>query len=75
MGGGVSVVYDKSIFVGYLMPNRFYTYRIYMIYKYTLLKAFLNDPEPTFNHIVKWFQVLLYNSHNLTSVICLYVFK
>ena len=25
-----------------------------------------------FLHTVKWFQVLLYNSHNLTSVICLH---
>ena len=26
----------------------------------------------SFLHIVKWFQVLLYNTHNLTSVICLH---
>ena len=28
--------------------------------------------EYFFLHTVKWFQVLLYNSHNLTSVICLH---
>ena len=32
--------------------------------------TFLNEPK-LFLHTVKWFQVSLYNSHNLTSVICL----
>ena len=35
-----------------------------------MLITFLNKPE-LFLHTVKWFQVLLYNSHNLTLVIFL----
>ena len=42
-----------------------------MIYKH-----FVDDvhkwPWAFFLHRVKWFQVLLYNSHNLSSVICLH---
>ena len=29
--------------------------------------------QSSLSHIVKWFQVLQYNSHNLTSVIYLYI--
>ena len=40
-----------------------------MIYKHILLVTFLNTPELIFFwHTVKWFQVLPYNSYNLTSV-------
>ena len=44
-----------------------------MMMKYILQITFLNDPELFFFflHTVKCFQVLLHNSHNLTSVICL----
>ena len=39
--------------------------------KHSLSITFLNEPELFFSHTVKWFQVFLYNNHNLTSVICL----
>ena len=46
---------------------------IYMICKHILQITFWNKPRLFFFlHTVKWFQVLLYNSQNLTSVICLY---
>ena len=45
-----------------------------MICYLILFITFLNNPEIIFLHAVKWFQVLLYNSHNLT-VICLHKFK
>ena len=45
---------------------------ITMIWKHILLLTFLKKPELFFLHTVKWFQILLYNSHNLTSVICLH---
>ena len=38
-----------------------------------MLITFLNEPE-LFFHTVKWFQVLLHNSHNLTSVIYLHTY-
>ena len=41
-----------------------------MICKHILLITFLNEPDASLP-TVKWFQVLLCNSHNLTSVICL----
>ena len=44
----------------------------YMICKHILLMTFLNKPKFFFPH--KWFQVLLYNSHDLTSVIYLHIF-
>ena len=37
-----------------------------MICKFLLLLIFLNDPELFLLSTIKWFQVLLYNSHNLT---------
>ena len=43
---------------------------ICMICKH-ILEIFLNELE-FFLHTVKWFKVLLCNSHNLTSVICLH---
>ena len=54
-------------------PNPVYTYisNIYMICKHILLITFLNKSE-LFLHTVKRFQVLLYNSHYLTWVICLH---
>ena len=48
-----------------------YILNIYMTYKHFLLITFLNEPE-IFLHTVKWFQVLLYISQNLTPVICLH---
>ena len=42
-----------------------------MDYKHILLMLFLKELE-LFLHTVKWFQVLLYNSHNLAPVICLF---
>ena len=39
-----------------------------MTCEHILLITFLNEPE-LFLHTVKWFQVLLHNSHSLTSVI------
>ena len=59
--------------VCYLIPNRLYTYilNIYMIGKHILLITFVSKPE-LFLHTAKWFQVLLYDSHNLASVICLH---
>ena len=48
-----------------------YTLDIYMICEHILLITFLNKPELFFAHI-KWSQVFLYDSHNLTSVICLH---
>ena len=44
---------------------------IYIICKHISYKTFLNKPE-LFFHTVKWPQALLYNSHNLRSVIYLH---
>ena len=46
-----------------------------MIHGYILLNTFLNEPELFFLYTVKWFQVLLHNSHNSTSVICLHTVR
>ena len=50
----------------YLIPNPVYTYilNIYMICKHILSITLLNESELFFLHTVKWFQELLYNSHN-----------
>ena len=55
------------------MANHFCTYilNIYRIWKHILSITFLNELS-SFLHTVKWFQVLLYNSYNSTSVICLH---
>ena len=55
------------------MPNPVYAYilDIYMVCKQVLLITFLNEPEIICLRTVKWFQVLLYNTNNLTSVVCL----
>ena len=57
--------------IGYLTPNPLYTYilNIYMICKHIL---YIKIRLSSFLHTIKWFQVLLYNSHNLKSVICLH---
>ena len=62
-----------AILIGYLMryPAHTYISNIYMICKHILLRTYLNELE-LFFHTVKWFQVLLYNIHNITSVICLH---
>ena len=56
-----------STIVVYLMPNHLYKYisNIHMIFKDNLLITFCNKPK-VFLHTVKWFQVMLYNSHSLT---------
>ena len=55
-------------------PTCFY---IYINYVYDLQTHFVDNilkwAWALFLHTVKWFQVLLYNSHNLTSVICLHI--
>ena len=43
-----------------------------MICKHILWITILNKPELILLQTVKWFQVLLYNSHNLISIICLH---
>ena len=43
---------------------------MYMIWEHILWITFLNEPELFFLYTVKWFQLFLYNSHNLVSVIC-----
>ena len=56
------------------MPNTFYTY-ISDIYIYDLSTHFIDNILKWACALfctVKWFQVLLYNSHNLTSVIFLH---
>ena len=45
---------------------------LHMICKHILWRTFVNKHELIFLNTVKWFQVLLYISHNLTLVICLY---
>ena len=59
--------YSISTIVGYLNP--FYT--LNMNCKHIFLIKFLNELSLFFLHTVKGFQVLLCNSNNLTSVICL----
>ena len=44
-----------------------------MICKHIFLITFWNESKLIFWHTVKGFQVLLYNNHNLVSVICLYI--
>ena len=65
----------QSTLVGEFMPNpvNAYILKIYINCKPILLIILLNDPELIFLHIVKWFQVLLYISKNLTSVIYLHI--
>ena len=60
--------------VGYWMPNPLYKYLFIICDLYThLVDNILNKSELIFfMHTVKWFHVLLYNCHNLTSVICLH---
>ena len=55
------------------MPIAFYTYirRIYTICKYIFVNNILKW-DWALLHIFKRFPVLLYNSHNLTSLICLH---
>ena len=62
--------YGISTNIGHLMPNPVYTYilNIYLICK----NIVDNEAELFFFHTVKLFQVLLYNSHSLTSVIYLH---
>ena len=46
-----------------------------MVCKHIFLISFLNMAELIFIHTVKWIQVFVCNSHNLTSAICLIAFK
>ena len=41
-----------------------HTYQIYMICKHILFVTFLNEPELTFFHTIKLFQVFLSNTNN-----------
>ena len=63
-----------STIVSNLMPNNVYRY-ILNIYIYDLSTHFIDNilkqTRAFFSHTVKWFHVFLYNSHNLTSIICL----
>ena len=53
-----------------------YVHIKYMICKDILPITFLNEPELLFFlQTVKWLQVLLCNSNNLTSVICMHTLK
>ena len=73
---GLVGFYGISTIVGYLMPNPLYTYvlSIYMICKHFEDNIFKWARVHFLLHTVKWFQVFLYNSHNLTAVICLHTF-
>ena len=74
--------YGISTIVGYLMPNPLYTYilDIYDLvgfYGISTIVGYLM-PNPLYTYILfglVGFQVLLYDSNNLTSVICLHIFK
>ena len=44
-----------------------------MICKHILLISFLNEAELIFLYTVKWFQVFLFKSNNLTLVIYLHI--
>ena len=44
--------YGMSTIVGHFMPNHFYTYIKYMIFKHILLIAFLNELSSFFLHTV-----------------------
>ena len=70
---GLVGFYGISTIVGYLMPNPLYTYisNIYDLQTYFVDNILIRSLS-SFLHIVQWFQVLQYNSHNLTSVICLH---
>ena len=62
---GLVWFYGISTIVGYLMPNPFYTYKIYVICKHILQITFLNEPELIFFlHVVKWFHLFLSNMNN-----------
>ena len=85
---GLVWFYGISTIVGYLMPNPVYTYIKYIICKRfvdnilnepELIFCTQLNGFKYFNllliiclHKVKWFQVLLCNSHSLISVICLH---
>ena len=68
--------YGISTFAGYLMPNPLYVY-IFIKYIYDLWIHFVNNilkwAWALFLQTVKWFWVLLYNNHNLASVICVHI--
>ena len=68
--------YDISTIVDYLMPNDLHTYILNI---YFLLTQFVDNifkrARAHFLYTVKWFPLLLYNSNNLTPVICLHTFK
>ena len=71
---GLVWFYGISTILGYLMPNPIHTYtlNIYMICEYILLDNILKQIWALFCTQLNDFKVLLYNSHNLTSVICLH---
>ena len=64
-----------SNLVGYSMLNIVYTYIKYMICEQIVCwQHFLKESEPIWLHVVKYFQVLLFNI-NPTSDICLHSVK
>ena len=74
--------YGLSTIVVYYAKSSLYIYQIHMICKYKSEIIFFNGTELICLHASKWFQLLLYNSHNLTSVIylqilfiCNFIFK
>ena len=55
--------YGISTFVGYFVPNRFYTY-ILTIIKSSFLENVFSEPERIFSHTVKWFHLFQSNTNN-----------
>ena len=77
VGGQYTTVwfYGKSNIERYLIQNLFVnTYQIHGLWTCFLDKIF-NRAWDYFLHAVKWFQVMLFNSYDITSPICLYAFK
>ena len=74
--------YDKLVII-YCVLSLIYTdyipSGIYIYIHASFLKSHFGDINLkrawAFLYKAKWFQVLLYNSHSLTSVICLHTFK
>ena len=57
----------------YIIQSCLYTYIKYIYDLETILLEYSQTSLKLFLHIVKWFQVLLYNSHSLTSVLFAHV--
>ena len=68
---GLVRFYGISTIVDYLTPNPLYTYIKYIYDMLTHFVDYILKRVWALFCAVKWFQVLLYNSHNLISVSCL----